>query len=123
MVKQIKDINVIKREESLINPIFFVPPDVIDVRPGVREQDYYEDPTAFDEFVIDDLNTINDAGNNNNIDDGLEDSEDFIQVPEYVRIVEQQIRFAPDGTAVVDVIIEIDEVASATEYDVRVTKA
>lgn len=122
MVNQIKDINVIKKEETLINPIFFMPPDVIDVRPGVREEDYYEDPTAFDEFTIDDLNTIDDAANNIP-DDELEDTEEFIEVPQYVRIVDQQIRFSPDGTAVVDVIIEIEEVAAATEYDVRVTKA
>lgn len=42
-----------------------------------------------------------------------------IDAPTGLRIKSQKMRFAPDGTAVVDVILEFPDVKGATKYEVR----
>lgn len=46
----------------------------------------------------------------------------FVPTPEIVGIVSQQVRRAPDGTNVIDVVIEVSDVVGATNYEFRVTK-
>lgn len=45
------------------------------------------------------------------------------ETPAILSVVSQEIRFGPDGKAIVDIILEIEDVANAVEYDVRVTKS
>lgn len=128
---QIKDTNVIKTEDVLINPVFFLPPDVIDVRSGTDDE-HQEDQVRFDDIVTDDGvsddTTVPDdfdpADDDSSMDgDAGENDAEELPAPEYMTIIEQKIRIAPDGKAVVDVVIELEDVSSeTTEYDVRVTK-
>jgi hypothetical protein len=53
-------------------------------------------------------------------DDDLD--EDGLGVPDGFTIVDQQVRTASDGSQVVDVIIEIDDIDGALNYEVRLTK-
>jgi hypothetical protein len=60
-----------------------------------------------------------------NDDDSLldEDSDDEeLAVPGTYVIVSQTVRTAPDGTQVVDVVIDVEEVDGAEKYEVRITK-
>jgi hypothetical protein len=52
----------------------------------------------------------------------LDEPDDAPDVPESFTVVDQIVRFAPDGSQVVDVIIEVEDVEGITKYDVRKTK-
>lgn len=54
------------------------------------------------------------------IDDDQIDEE--LDVPGSFEILSQTIRTAPDGSQVVDVVIDVEEVEGAVKYEVRITK-
>lgn len=109
MAQQIRDTNVIKTPEVVINPQFFLPPDVIDMRSGYVDQ-FEEADVSVDEESDADA-PLNDDAESNGLD-----------APENFSVVDQIVRIGPDGNAVVDVIIEFDD-DGHNEYDIRVTKA
>lgn len=125
MSQQIKDTNVIKTPEVVLNPVFFLPPDVIDVRSGTPPTENEEDGVTYDDVVdVDDVLTdspIDTGSDDFPIDDG--DAVEMLPTPQWMNIIDQQVRIAPDGKAVVDVVIELEDVSGATEYDVRVAKS
>ena len=45
-----------------------------------------------------------------------------VPTPEIIGIVSQQVRRAPSGDNVIDVVIEVSEVVGTTKYEFRVTK-
>lgn len=45
-----------------------------------------------------------------------------IPAPEYINVVSQTVRTAPDGRQVIDVVIEVESVMGALNYEMRVTK-
>jgi len=45
-----------------------------------------------------------------------------LDTPENVFIKSQTLRFFPDGTFVVDVVVSFDEVKGAEDYDVRISQ-
>lgn len=52
-----------------------------------------------------------------------ESVEDELDVPGSFEVITQTVRTAPDGSQVVDIVIEVEEVEGAVKYEVRVTKA
>lgn len=50
------------------------------------------------------------------------DSAETLHAPETFYVLSQTVRTNPDGSTVVDVIIEVDDDTDSTEYEVRVTK-
>jgi hypothetical protein len=110
MAQQIKDTNVIKTPEVVINPLFFMPPGVIDMRSGYTDT-IEEDNVSVDEVYDADAPIDDDAREGNDL-----------EAPENFTVVEQVVRIGPDGNAVVDVIIEFED-DGHNEYDIRVTKA
>lgn len=48
---------------------------------------------------------------------------DELDVPGTFEIVSQTVRTGPDGSQVVDIVIDVEEVEGAVKYEVRVTKA
>lgn len=50
------------------------------------------------------------------------DEEVILKPPAGMKVVSQEIRHKPNGSIVVDVVIEFDEVKGATDYDIRTTK-
>ena len=45
-----------------------------------------------------------------------------VPVPDIVGVVSQQVRRAPSGENVIDVVVEVSEVVGAIRYEFRVTK-
>lgn len=45
-----------------------------------------------------------------------------VEPPETIEIITQEVRTAPDGRQVIDIIIEVEDVPGAVKYDVRITK-
>jgi len=113
MAEQIKDTNVIQTPDVVINPIFFLPPDVVDMRSGANEPEDLE----FPEIGLDDVVSADDPLPP---DDGDIPGDSGLPVPDF-EVVQQIVRIAPDGNAVVDLILEFDD-NGGEEYDVRVTK-
>lgn len=110
-------------DDTVIDPRLEMP-DVVGVRPGLLEEelDYeedavlsdvdYESPLDLSEIGVDDLTP--------NVDQ-LEESK--LPVPDSVEIISQRVRISPDGTHLVDIVIEVgglpDEI---TQCDIRKTK-
>lgn len=89
-----------------IDPRFFVPPGVVDVRQQNRENGeyYYDEDTLAVEGPV------------------LEYPEAVLPMPpSSYEIVDQRVRIAPDGRAVVDVTVEFPDVQGIYSIDVRVT--
>lgn len=124
---QIKTTNVIKAPEIVLDPTFFLPPDVVDVRVGNTSDPAEEDGVTYDDIVdVDDVIISDDdlanPGPEVPTDDDGEGAE-LLPTPQWMNIIDQQVRIAPDGRAVVDVVIELEDITGATEYDVRMTKS
>lgn len=118
MAEAISSGNIIQEPLTTIDPRFFSPPGVIDVRPrtidespGVYSVD--EGATFSVNEDITPAGTVNDPGG----------TLTRLTVPSYITVVEQVVRFNPDGTQVVDVTVEVEDVEGATNYDVKVAKA
>jgi hypothetical protein len=120
VMRQISTSNVIKNPDVILNPVFFLPPDVIDVRVGDTSDPSEEDGVTYDD-VVESSDVLVDDTPNIPIDDDGEGAE-VLPTPQWMNIIDQQVRIAPDGKAVVDVVIELEDVTGATEYDIRMTK-
>lgn len=74
------------------------------------------DPYADIDFQIDTLS-----------DDDSELDEEFVEneldVPGTFEIISQTVRTGPNGSQVVDVVIDVEEVEGAVNYELRITKA
>lgn len=49
-------------------------------------------------------------------------AEDELEVPGHFEVVSQTTRTAPDGSQVVDVVIDVEEVDGASKYEIRLGK-
>jgi hypothetical protein len=81
-------------------------PDVVEELPepdadiDIQEDTLYDDDSQLDE----------------------DESSDELDVPGTFVIISQTVRTAPDGSQVVDVVIDVEEVEGAEKYEVRITK-
>lgn len=127
---QISTANVIKTPEVVLNPVFFVPPDVVDIRVADTSDPVEEDGVTYDDVIdaddaLVDGSDMDDGGISDTPSvptDGDGEGGETLPTPQWMTIIDQQVRIAPDGKAVVDVVIELEDVTGATEYDVRITK-
>ena len=55
--------------------------------------------------------------------EGEDAADDILDPPGSMEIISQTVRTAPDGRQVIDVVIEVEDIAAATDYEIRVTKA
>lgn len=63
------------------------------------------------------LETLDDEGSE--LDENA--SNDILEPPGSFEILSQTVRTGPDGTQVIDIVIEVEDMPGATDYDVRVT--
>lgn len=120
MAKQIKDTNIVHTPEVVIDPQFFVPSDVVGIRPAGTEDLIPDDPDQdylsgvdYDSAIIDPTS----------VGTGPVDSTNTLQTPQTVSVVSQTVRFTADGASVVDVVIAVEDVLGATNYEVRLSTA
>lgn len=102
-----------------IDPRFFLPPNVIDLGYKDISAPTDDNPTEQDIDAVvtpDDYITDNDETNGTGSDEGR------LLPPDYVELVSQTARVASGGTVVVDVVIDVEDVANASQFDVRLTK-
>lgn len=122
MGKQIKDTNIIRTPEVVIDPQFYVPEDVTGIRPATTEDLIPDDPDQDYLSGVDyDVEILNDGDVSINDGTGSIDTVDVLQTPQTISIVSQTVRFTPDGQSVVDVVIAVEDVLGATNYEVRIS--
>jgi hypothetical protein len=119
MAKQIRDNQIIKTPEVVVDPRFFVPSDVLGIRPATTEDLIPDDP---EEFLEDGSDYDPDFSPDGEIEiTGPGSDATGLQTPQTVTIVSQTARITADGTTVVDVVISVENVMGATNYEVRMT--
>lgn len=100
-------------KKTLVDPIFALPPGSED------EFVYTRNITDDDVFLDEEFNDVSDI----TFDDGSDDLNGVeLEVPEDFTIVSQAIRYAPGGQQVVDVVIEVEDIEGAIEYEIQVVK-
>jgi hypothetical protein len=106
-----------------IDPRFFIPPYVTGIE--YSDNNYPssdapiqdgDDPTV----IIDYDSNIEDPNASPDAPSGAE-SEERLLPPDYITIVSQTSRVTPGGM-VVDVVIDIEDIARVSQFEVRVTK-
>lgn len=133
---QIRDTDIIRTPEVTIDPRLFVPTSVlgISVKSSEIDPDLPTPNPADDEDISDSTSPSGDTGSGDgsdvvyeppsNNDIPAESGEvDKLPTPQTLTIVSQTIRIAPDGSSLVDVVIEVEDIPGVSNYDVRVTKA
>lgn len=133
---QIRDTDIIRTPEVAIDPRLFIPDGVIDI--GVKSSEIDPDnptPTADNgetsEDTVDSPTDTVGTGDGTDVvytpptnDVPVESGElDMLPTPQSIVIVSQTIRIAPDGSSLVDVVIDVEDIPGVSNYDVRVTKA
>lgn len=101
----------VKRGQSVVDPMFHIPD-------GSDEFIYSDKKVSIDDS-LDDYQEADIFFN----EDGFEDYTDTPGVPDIYDIVSQTIRTNADGSQVVDVVIEVEDLQSnKSKYEIRVTK-
>jgi hypothetical protein len=132
---QIRDTDIIRTPEVNLDPRLFIPDGVIDIgvkSSGIDPENPTDTPSAtsaeaIEGVEVDDSGTTDDGEvhydepSNLPVESG--DEEDKLPTPQYIEIVSQTIRIAPDGSSLVDVVINVEDIPGISNYDVRMTKA
>lgn len=117
---QIKPIQIIPGRENQVNPVSPLP---IDLNPAQRSL-IINPVTTVDNPIPDE--SIGDAGGETvtteSVESVLASADPVPPTPVIISVKEQIIRFQDDGTAKIDVILEVQDVEGAVEYDIRVAK-
>lgn len=122
---QINSNQIIQKPEVVIDPNFYVPGDVANVRPASTEDLIPSDPDQdylsgadYDSAIIDAIGTDTTTPPPDPVG-----GTDTLGAPQTISIVSQTVRTTSDGTTVVDVVIATEDIAGATNYEVRITPA
>lgn len=116
MAKNNKNRKPIVREETVVDPLFPIPPGVLEFTYAAR--DFPFDPDA-DRYYSD--------GEDVSIDEddtpgGAEDEErSKPRTPRSFRVIKQNVRTRTDGSQVVDLTVEVETVPFADRYEFRIT--
>lgn len=97
------------------HPSLEIPEGLKNTRVGVSTGMEAADPLADIDFQFE---TYYDDGS----DLGEDEVGDQLDVPGTFEIISQTVRIGPDGSQVVDVIIDVEEVQGAVKYEVRMSK-
>jgi hypothetical protein len=115
-MSQIKPTQIIPGRENKINPVSPLP---IDLDPTQRSlaldpiftlQNPIVDQTIGDDFAFQSIDSV------------ITESDPTPATPAILSVKEEIVKFMPDGTAKIDIILEIQDVNRAVEYDIRVAK-
>lgn len=115
---------VAKKDETYIDPQFFLPPGVYDFQYIDKDDisDGEEGATEFSEFdtVSDELTQTADEAF---VADVSPESDSPLPIPEGLTIVSQSVKAAAGGGYLVDIIVDIPDMHGVENFDVAVTKA
>jgi hypothetical protein len=117
--------NVTATQPIEIDPNFFLPPNVVDMRYINLEDAGDSATTRDDDGDIVPVNYDNSdyyGSEEESAEAGTGAVSPFISPPDTVVVVSQQARVTSDGRTVIDVTLDVQDVPGAVNYDVRLTK-
>ena len=110
-----------------LDPNFFLPPNVVDMR-YVNSEEQEQDSELVRSETGEVLQVSYDAADPSEL--GTDDQETdldpltvLLPTPDSLTLVSQNVRVTADGKFVVDVVLDVADVTGAVNYEVRVTKA
>ena len=109
--------NIASSQPSVIDPNFFLPPGVVDLR-------YVNDQDTDGLYSDDDPEEVTDpdTGEPTDGDINVGDVTTALAPPANITIVSQSVRPLSGGSYVVDVVIEVEDVPGVTNYETRLSK-
>ena len=72
--------------------------------------------------ALDDVGVSIEVGDGETLPTEGQPTTNYLQAPNTMSIVSQTVKVAPDGRFVVDVVIEVEDVPGAANYEVRLSK-
>lgn len=128
MADQIRDTQIVKTPEVVIDPRFFVPDDVAGARVATPGELIPNDPDNDYLTGVDyDPVIVSDDGQNPGVDgdpgSGSVDGNNRLQTPQFVTVISQTVRTTADGTTVIDVVLGVEDIPGATNYEIRINAA
>lgn len=106
-----------------IDPTFFLPPNVIDLRYEDDEDVNRDDAVDPDSSETVESTPLDSGPEVSPTDDILPETTALLPAPDNLTIVSQSVRSPAGGNYVVDVVIEIPDMAGVETFDVQVAKA
>jgi hypothetical protein len=117
-MSQIKPTQIIPGRENRINPASSLP---VDLDPIQRS--LVLDPiVTIDNPVVDQSGITSEDFALQSTESVLAQSDPVPATPAILSVKEQIVKFMPDGTAKIDLILEVQDIQGAVEYDIRVAK-
>lgn len=107
---QIKDTNVIKTPEVTVRPEFFLPDGILDISVKPVGPESQQDDSG-DEAVVVEIGDFEDAP-----PIVEEPDADNLKPPAWLNVISQQVRISKGGVSMVDVLVEVEDVPGAAEY-------
>jgi hypothetical protein len=116
--------NIYNRDDVIIDPRLGMPAEIIGVRAGIPEEmeSVIDDESIPDEVSPFDLD-ISYEDPAGGADEPEEDNYQTFPPPELVSIISQTVRISPDGTHLVDLVLEVSGEYDQFQCEVRATKA
>lgn len=107
------------RDKRYVDPMFFIPEGIEDEVWAYRTEDVVTTDSedfseADDDYSVDSDVTV--------IDEGDASDDDSPIAVNNLTVVSQVLRRAQDGTQVVDIVVDVDDIPGLTKYEFRVTK-
>jgi len=106
--------------EKEIDPRFFLPPNVVDL--GYKDTSSQTDDNPTEQDIDAVVNPDDYVTGEITEMEGTGTDEGRLLPPDYIELVSQTARVASGGTVVVDVVIDVEDIANASQFDVRLTK-
>jgi hypothetical protein len=113
-----------KKDETYIDPQFFLPPGVFDIKyaPG-NEVNSEENATEFSDYDSGDSEVTETANDDDTWASVTPESNSVLPIPDTITIVSQTVKAAAGGGYLVDIVIDVPDLPGVENYDVAVTKA
>jgi hypothetical protein len=110
-----------KKDETVIDPNFFLPPNVYDFRYVDSDQAGSDSPTDAEDNTVEGDPIVN-PESDTTIDTAPEENSQ-LPIPYSITVVSQTVKAAAGGGYLVDIVIDIPDMSGVESYDVAVTKA
>ena len=118
-MSQIKPTQIIPERQIRSNPNIAMP---VDLNPSQRNI-IAEQPAVLGSVTIDPTTgEIINQGGSTGTESTLQQEDPTPSAPAIISVKQEIVKFMPDGTAKVDIILEIQDIDGAVEYDIRVAK-
>jgi hypothetical protein len=118
---------IVQKPETTLTGHFFLPPNVVDLRykteEEIRADEQTDDPEATTEVPGAEEPVVIEVPTGEFTDPlGTPPATPEIPAPDWMTVISQSVKIGNDGTTLVDVIIEVQDIPGVTTVDVAVTK-